>query len=254
MSNKLGQCLFQIPIDRNTIKGMTNFIHPTALIDSKAKIGKDNYIGPYCIIGPDVVIGDGNRFEAFVSIGTAAQHRDYFLLPAGPVRIGDNNVFRESVTVNGGTTDVTVVENNCTLLIGSHVGHDTVLKSLCNLGNNTNLGGHCIINTGANLGLSVVVHQHRIIGAYAMIGMNSTVTKDMPPFLICHGSPCEARRLNRVGLQRNGLSKRDLLIFENWFDEQANQYENLYSLEHSYNKYIEEFISYKSHFKNQKSA
>ncbi len=233
---------------------MKSFIHPTAIVDSSAVIGTDNYIGPYCIIGPNVVMGNANRLEAFVSVGTAAQHRDYFLLPAGPVHIGNNNVFRESVTVNGGTIDTTVVEDSCTLLIGAHVGHDTVLKSFCNLGNNTNLGGHCIINTGANLGLSVVVHQNRIVGAYAMIGMNSTVTKDMPPFLICHGSPCEPRRLNRVGLQRNGMSQKDLLIFENWFDEQANQYENLYSLEHSYNKHIQEYLGYKSHVKTKKSA
>ena len=233
---------------------MKSFIHPTAIVDSSAVIGNDNYIGPYCIIGPNVVMGNANRFEAFVSIGTAAQHRDYFLLPPGPVRIGNNNVFRESVTVNGGTIDTTVVEDSCTLLIGAHVGHDTILKSFCNLGNNTNLGGHSIINTGANLGLSVVVHQNRIIGAYAMIGMNSTVTKDMPPFLICHGSPCEPRRINRVGLQRNGISKKDLLTFENWFDEQGNQYENLLSLEHPYNKHIQEYLGYKSEIKTKKSA
>lgn len=233
---------------------MRSFVHPTAIVDDSAVIGKENYIGPYCIIGPNVVLGDANRLEAFVSVGMAAQHRDYFLLPAGPVRIGNNNIFRESVTVNGGTTETTVVEDNCTLLIGAHIGHDVRLKSFCNLGNNTNIGGHCIINTGANLGLSVVVHQNRVIGAYAMIGMNSTVTKDMPPFLISHGSPCEARRLNRVGLQRNGLSKKDLLIFENWFDEQANQYDNLFTLDHGYNKHIQEYLGYKSHHKTQKSA
>lgn len=233
---------------------MSNFIHHTAIVDKNSNIGKDNYIGPYCIIGPNVTIGDNNRFEAFVSLGMAAQHRDYFQLPPGPVVIGNKNILREYVTVNGGTTSVTQVGNQCSFLIGSHVGHDVHIKDLCNFGNNTALGGHSIIETGANLGLSVVVHQYRTIGAYAMIGMNSTVTKDIAPFVIAHGSPAKPKKLNQIGLTRSGISQKDLLIFENWFKNQANQYENIYSINHLYNKFIVEYLNNKLQFQNSKSA
>lgn len=233
---------------------MSNFIHPTAIIDQNAVLGNDNFVGPYCVVGPNVSVGNGNRFEAFVSIGTAAQHRDYFHLPPGAVQIGNMNVFREHVTVNGGTTGVTIVGDQCSFLIGAHVGHDAQIKNFCNFGNNTNLGGHVVVDTGANLGLSVVVHQHRIIGAYSMIGMNSTVTKNIVPFIISHGTPCEHRRLNRVGLQRSGVSSKDLVLFENWFEDQSNQYENLNSINHSYNKFIQQFAQNKTYSKGLKSA
>lgn len=233
---------------------MNNFIHQTAIIDKNAKIGKNNFIGPYCIVGPNVTIGDNNRFEAFVSVGTAAQHREYFLLPPGSVVIGNKNIFREYVTINGGTESVTRVDNQCTLLIGSHVGHDAHVRDFCNLGNNTNLGGHAMIGTGANLGLSVVVHQYRNIGAYAMVGMNSTVTKDIAPFVISFGSPCEPKRLNRIGLQRSGVTQKDLLIFEEWFEDQSNQFENIYPIKHFYNKFVLEYIHNKSQFQNSRTA
>ena len=233
---------------------MDNFIHQSAIVDPKAKIGKNNFIGPYCIIGPNVTIGDSNRFESFVTVGTAAQHREYFLLPPGPVAIGNKNIFREYVTVNGGTESLTKVDNQCTLLIGSHVGHDAHVKDFANLGNNTNLGGHTIVETGANLGLSVVVHQYRIIGAYSMVGMNSTVIKDIMPFVIAHGTPCETKRLNRVGLLRSGISHKDLLVFENWFEDQSSQYENVCSINHFYNKFITEYLNNKLQTRNSKSA
>lgn len=228
---------------------MANFIHPTALIDPKAQIGSDNYIGPFCVIGPNVVMGSRNRLESHISIGTPAQHRDYFRKEPGKVVIGDDNVFREFVTINGGTTDVTQVGNRTSLLIGAHVGHDAIVKDQVNLGNNVVLGGHSIIGFGANLGLATVVHQHRVIGACAMVGMNSTVTRDLPPFLIAFGSPCDPQRVNRVGLERNGVATADLALFEDWFQKLQGQYEKLTPLQHVFNRYLIEFE--KDRLKNQ---
>jgi UDP-N-acetylglucosamine acyltransferase len=233
---------------------MNNFIHNTAIVHENAKIGQDNYIGPYCIIGPNVKMGDGNRLEAFVTIGTPAEHRDYFTLPPGPVLIGDKNIFREYVTVNGGSTGITEVKNQCTLLRGSHVGHDASVHDFVNLGCNVALGGHSIIDVGANLGLSTVVHQFRIVGAYTMIGMNSTVTRDVIPFTLSFGSPAEAKRLNRIGLQRAGITLAELNIFENWFEEQNQHVEVVCSINHFYNKFIQDYFGFKNREKSQKSA
>lgn len=233
---------------------MSNVIHPTAIIDPKAQLGTNNFVGPFCYIGPNVIIGNNNRFEAFVSIGTAAQHRDYFKQTPGPVKIGDNNILREYVTVNGGTISVTEVHSDATLLIGAHVGHDSIVQNNCNLGNNTTLGGHSIICHGANLGLSTVVHQYRVIGAYAMVGMNSTVTRDIIPFVIAFGSPCDSHKINRVGLQRSGVSTQELSSFEDWFSDLRGQFDSLPALNHFYNKFLMDYEKNKAVWKSPKAA
>lgn len=216
-------------------------IHPSAIIDPNAELGHNNYIGPFCLIGPNVVMGSGNRLESHVTIGTPAQHRDYFRQAPGHVRIGDNNIMREFVTINAGTVASTKVGNNVSMLIGSHVGHDTVINDCCNLGNNVALGGHSILGVGANLGLATVVHQYRVIGSYAMIGMNSTVTRDIVPFTIAFGSPCEALRLNRVGLQRAGVEAQELSLFEEWFTQLQGKYNGLPMISHEFQKLISQY-------------
>ncbi len=218
-----------------------NIIHPTAIIHPDARLGSNNYIGPYCYIGPNVTIGSNNRFEAYVSTGTAGEHRDYFHLEPGKVSIGDRNVIREFVTINGGTTSTTTLENEIVMLRGSHVGHDAYLSSKVNFSCNVLLGGHSIICEGANLGLSVVVHQHRVVGAYSMIGMNSTITKNIMPFVIAFGSPCEAHKVNRIGLLRAGLKDEELIEFEKWFFSVRGGFENVSDVNHAYSVYLEIF-------------
>lgn len=225
-----------------------NIIHSTSVIDSGAVIGRGNYIGPYCVIGPNVKIGDDNRFEAFASVGTPAEHRDYFLKPPGPVEIGNSNVIREYVTINGGTTGTTRIGNKCSLLKGAHVGHDANLDNFCNLGCNAIVGGHTHLSVGANLGLSTVVHQNRVVGAYALIGMNSTVTKDVIPFSISFGTPSEVKRLNRIGLQRAGISNQELLAFDEWFEMQILNHNFPVKLENKFETLVAEFFKIKSSF------
>lgn len=225
-----------------------NIIHPTAVIDPKATLGSGNYIGPYCIIGPNVKIGSGNRLEAFASIGTPAEHRNYFFSPPGSVEIGNENVIREYVTINGGTSGATRLMNKCTLLKGSHVGHDAYLDNSCNLGCNAIVGGHTHLSIGANLGLSTVVHQNRVVGAYALIGMNSTVTRDVIPFSISFGTPSEVKRVNRIGLQRAGLNTNELVAFDDWFESQILNTNSLVKLEHKFEKYLIEFFKIKNDF------
>jgi len=220
---------------------MSNIIHPTAIIDSGAKLGKDNFIGPFCYIGPNAEIGDGNRFEAYVSVGTAAEHRDYFRTEAGPVKIGSNGVFREFVTINAATVGLTQLGNNVTMLRGSHIGHDAIIGDKANLSCNVLIGGHSIIGEGANLGLGAAVHQFRVIGAFAMVGMNSTVTRNVPPFVVAFGSPCEGQKVNRVGLQRSGVPDADLIIFENWFFQNKDHLDMPDTIKHIYQRYIERF-------------
>jgi UDP-N-acetylglucosamine acyltransferase len=225
---------------------VSNFIHKTSLVHKSAQIGENNYIGPYCLIGPNVVLGSDNRLEAYVSIGTPAEHRHYLKSIPGKVKIGDNNVFREFVTINGGTTRTTQVNNNVTILRGSHIGHDASVHSFSTLSCNVMVGGSSVICEGANVGLACSIHQFRIIGAHAMIGMNSTVTKNILPFVIAYGSPCELQRVNRIGLLRGNVSEEELIFFEKWFIETKSEFERLVLLNHPFNTHLEHFKELKT--------
>ena len=187
---------------------MNNYIHPTSIVTENVKLGKNNYIGPNCYITGNTVIGNNNRFEAYCSIGTPAEHRDFFNNKDGKTIIGNNNVIREFTTINAGTKDITILEDDITMLRGSHVGHDSVVESKVNLSCNVLIGGHSYIMTGTNFGLSSICHQNSVIGAYSMIGMNSTITKknEILPGHTYVGSPVKMLSINSVGLERNNIN------------------------------------------------
>ncbi len=135
-----------------------NYIHPTAIVDIHASIGKNNSIGPFCYVGPGVIMGDDNNIESNAVIGSPAEHRDFFKTQ-GKVVIGNSNTIREFVTINAGTTDqATVVMNNCIFLRGSHVGHDSFIESNVIMSCNSILGGHGYLMRGANIALGAVIH------------------------------------------------------------------------------------------------
>lgn len=189
-----------------------NHIHETAILGPNVKLGSNNYIGPYCYITGNTIIGDNNRFEAYCSIGTAAEHRDFFTFEYGKTIIGDNNVFREFTTVNAGSISSTILKNNITMLRNSHVGHDCFLDNKVTLSCNVLLGGHSHIMEGSNFGLGSICHQYSIIGAYTMIGMGCVITKssDIVPGNVFIGSPAKMLRQNTIGLQRNNIDDNKL--------------------------------------------
>lgn len=189
-----------------------NHIHETAILGPNVKLGSNNYIGPYCYIIGNTIIGDNNRFEAYCSIGTAAEHRDFFTFEYGKTIIGDNNVFREFTTVNAGSISSTILKNNITMLRNSHVGHDCFLDNKVTLSCNVLLGGHSHIMEGSNFGLGSICHQYSIIGAYTMIGMGCVITKssDIVPGNVFIGSPAKMLRQNTIGLQRNNIDDNKL--------------------------------------------
>ncbi len=203
---------------------MNNSIHPNAIVDDTVKLGKNNYIGPNCYITGDTTIGDNNRFEAFCSIGTPAEHRDYFTSSEGRTLIGSNNTFREFTTINAGTKDVTTLNDNIVMLRNSHIGHDSYIESNVNLSCNVLIGGHSYVMEGCNFGLGSMCHQFSVIGAYSMIGMNSTVTKSSKilPGSIYIGSPAKMLRLNTIGLERNGISEDKLINFREKYDRKLS--------------------------------
>ena len=196
-------------------------VHSTAIIGPEVVLEDGVFVGPYCVIQGNTVIGAGTRLEAHCSIGTPAEHNDFFETP-GRVRIGHSCVIREFVTINAGTEKTTTVGDRSVFLRGSHVGHDSVVASDCTVSCNVLVGGHSHLQRGANLGLGATLHQFSVIGAYAMVGMGTVVTKKsrIHPGLVYVGNPARYVKQNRVGLNRHGVS--DILL-----DHYVMEYERL---------------------------
>ncbi len=199
-------------------------IHPTAIVDSEAQIGRDVEIQPHAFIGPGVTIGDdcvighGSHIEGKVTMGRNNMLTAYVVLGTPPqdlkwhgertqLVIGDDNVFREFVTVNIGTPSglgATRIGDRNFLMMFSHVAHDCILEDEIVMTNGVLLGGHCYVETGANLAGSVAVNPFVTVGKRAYVGGLSRIVRDVPPFMTVEGNPARVRRVNEIGLQRAG--------------------------------------------------
>ncbi|HWX23191.1 MAG TPA: acyl-ACP--UDP-N-acetylglucosamine O-acyltransferase [Candidatus Binatia bacterium] len=199
-------------------------IHPTAIIHPHAQIGQNCDIGPYCVIGENVVLGErcrlhshvvidghtrlghGNEIFPFATIGLKTQDLKW---KGGATRtqIGDNNTFREYVTINSATADgeATVVGSNNHILAYSHVAHNVNLGNGVIMSNVATLAGHIVVEDFAVVGGLAAVHQFCRIGKLSMIGGCSKVVQDVPPFMIVDGNPAETRTINKVGMDRHGV-------------------------------------------------
>jgi|SRR5665213_1682278 len=201
-------------------------IHSTAIVHPKAKLGAGCEIGPYCVIGENVTLGDkcklhshvvvdghtklgnGNEIFPFAAIGMKTQDLKY--TGGNPrLEIGDDNVFREGVTVHCGTNDgeATVIGSNNLFLIHAHVAHDCILGNHIILSGYAGLAGHITVEDHAILAGYSGVHQFCRVGKLSMIGGCSKVVQDVPPFMIVDGNPGETRTINKVGLERHGVSE-----------------------------------------------
>jgi len=200
-------------------------IHPTAIVDSKAEIGEDCDIGPYCVIGEHVVIGPGCRLVSHVVIdGHTRLGRQNTIYPFASIglrtqdlkwkggltrtEIGDQNTIREYVSIHSATGDgeVTVIGSQNTILAGSHLGHNVIMGNKC-IVSMAALAGHVIMEDSALVGGLAAVHQFCRIGTMAIIGGISKVIQDVPPYMLVDGNPAEVKALNKVGLDRNGVSE-----------------------------------------------
>jgi len=203
-------------------------IHPTAFVDPAARVAPSCSIGPYCIVGAEVELGENcelmshvvihgpakiganNRFFPFCAIGGEPQDVSY-KGEKTRLEMGDNNVVREFVTLNRGTTKgggVTRVGSHTLIMAYSHVGHDSVIGDHAMLVNGATLAGHVTVEDWAVVGALCPVHQFVRIGAHSYIGGGTTITQDVLPFSKCvQPRDVKVFGTNSVGLERRGFSK-----------------------------------------------
>jgi UDP-N-acetylglucosamine acyltransferase len=211
-------------------------IHSTAIVDPKAEIGPGTMVGPYCIVEAGVVVGADcwlqhhvtlagpmtagarNKFYAYCSIGQQTQDLKYQGEPTY-LEIGDENTFREFVTVNRSTTSEgkTQIGHRGNFLAYSHIGHDCAVGDSVVFSNNGTLAGHVQVGDHAVMGGLTAVHQFCRLGRFAITGGCSKIVQDVPPFMIADGNPAKVRGINVVGLERAGFSAETIKAIKEAF-------------------------------------
>ena len=183
-------------------------VGPFSVIGPQVRIGARTVIGPHAVINGPTTIGADNRIFQFASIGDAPQDKKYRGEPTQLV-IGDRNVFRESCTINRGTTHdkgVTHIGDDNLFMAYSHVAHDCVIGNNTVFANSVALGGHVEVGDWVILGGLTAVHQFTKIGAHAFLGGGAILSRDVPPYLMVAGNPAVPHGVNAEGLRRRGFS------------------------------------------------
>jgi len=214
-------------------------IHPQAIIDPGAKIGKNVTIGPWTYIAANVVIGDDchisshvvingptkigkrNRVFQFASIGEDCQDLKYAGEPTELI-IGDNNIFRECCTIHRGTlqdNSLTQIGSNNLFMAYTHVAHDCLVGNHCIMANNASIAGHVHVGDHVIIGGMSGVHQFCHIGSHSFVAANALVLKDIPAYVLASGHPAKPFGLNSEGLKRRGFSNDIILSIKRAYKE-----------------------------------
>lgn len=212
-------------------------IHPSAIIDASAVLAEDVEVGPYAVIEEDVVIGAGTRLMGqcrigahttmgegnivypFASIGTDPEDYSY----NGELsftKIGNNNRFREGVTVNRGTMpgSTTSIGDGGFFMANAHISHN------CQVGNKvimvpfSGIAGHCEIGDNCLISGLSGMHQFCRMGRMAVLSGGSQISMDLAPFMIGDGRNGGVRGFNIVGMRRNGFSPETIRAIKDIYD------------------------------------
>jgi UDP-N-acetylglucosamine acyltransferase len=210
-------------------------IDPTAVVSPDALLAGDVVVGAHALVGPNVTIGSGtvigpftrvegpttigerNLFYGHVSVGGPPQDLKYHGERTELV-IGNDNVFREFVTLNRGTAGgggITTIGNNNFFMAYAHVAHDCHVGNNTVFANNATLAGHVEVGDFAQVGAFSAVHQFCRVGEHAFIGGGTMCTQDVMPYAKTVAARGNATYgINNIGLQRKGFPKETIEALE----------------------------------------
>lgn len=212
-------------------------IHPSSVVESTVKLGKGVEVGPFCYISGDVEIGDDCKLLSHVTIGNAQADikigKGNVFYPGSVIgglpqdlkyknekvklEIGDQNVFRECVTVNLGTPTgigITKIGSQGLFMAYVHIAHDCVIGDHVVVANSTNFAGHIIVEDHVKIGGACNFNQFVRLGQHSYIAGISPVNKDILPFTIARCLEGELYAVssvtNKIGLERAGFSQEQI--------------------------------------------
>lgn len=230
-------------------------IHSLAMVDPSARVAASASVGPWSIVGPNVEIGEEtevrshaiirgpttigkrNTIYQFSSVGEDPSDKKY-RGEATWLRMGDDNVVREGVTIHRGTVGggkETRIGSRNLLMAYAHVAHDATIGNDCIFVNNAAVAGHVSVDDHAILGGYALVHQHCHIGTLSFCGLGAVVIRDVPAYVTVVGNPAHARGINDEGLRRRGHSDSTRMTltrcFNLLYDEKMQLEERLEQIE-----------------------
>ena len=206
-------------VSENAVIDPSVKIGPYSIVGDHVKIGADTVVHSHVVLDGNLEIGKGNEFFQFGSIGAPPQDFSYKGEDTRVV-IGDNNIFREYVSIHRGTTKenyVTTIGNSNLLMAHAHVGHDVVIGNNCVIVNSANIAGHVKIADRVTLGGVCSIAQFSTIGRGAYIGGATAIDKDIPPFCTAVGIRARLKGINIIGLRRSGYSKEEISELVDFF-------------------------------------
>ena len=210
---------------------MPTRISPLSEVDTRAGLGDNVEIGPFCVVGPDVTIGEGTKLDSHVaitgrtSVGEGNRFYPNAVIGGEPqdigyrdtgtrLEIGNDNIFREGVTVNRGAEkedSTTRIGNGNMLMANSHVAHNCHIFNNVILVNGVLLGGHVHVHDRAIISGNSVVHHFSTVGTLAFVSGGCRVPHDIPPFMLAAGSDNPTiKTVNTVGMRRQGISEKTI--------------------------------------------
>ena len=213
-------------------------IHKTAVVNPNARLSPGVTIGAYSIIGPEVTLGDNVKIGSHCVIdgqttigknctiytgavvGSPPQDKKHDANSNVYLNIGENNVIREYVTMNTGTTEgggKTTIGNNNLFMAYAHVAHDCVVGNNCVMANVGHLAGHVTLEDNSIIGGLSAIHQFVRLGRLSIVGGCSKVVQDVPPFSMCDGHPAQVYSLNSVGLKRAKINPNTYKLLKKAF-------------------------------------
>ena len=197
-------------------------VSPKAELGAGVQVGSGSVIGPDVIVGPNTWIGPNVIIEGRVKIGSNNKIFPGACIGLEPqdlkykgdftdVLIGDNNTFRECVTINRATFkgEKTIIGDHNLLMAYSHLGHNCEIGNNVVIANSVQIAGHVVVEDRAVIGGCLGIHQFVHIGYLAMVGGMTRVDRDVPPYCLAEGHPGRLRGLNKVGIKRNNLDKNN---------------------------------------------
>jgi len=217
---------------------MPTSISKLSQVDPQSRIGRDVVIGPFCVVGPEVSIGDGTILHSHVvltgntTIGSSNRFWPGCVIGGDPqdvsyqesntrIVIGDNNIFREGVTVNRGAEKedaITRIGHHNMFMANSHIAHNCRIFSHVILVNGVLLGGHVHVHDGAIVSGNSVVHHFSTLGRLSFVSGGCRVPHDIPPFMLAAGSDNPTlKTINVVGMRRAGISESSIDVIREAF-------------------------------------
>ena len=248
---------------------MTSQVHQNSYLSKNVKLGQNVKVGPFCHLEGDITIGDNSELKSHVvvsgktSIGCNNIFYPFSNIGCDPqdlkfkgenseLIIGNNNIFRENVTISKGTElggMYTKIKNDNLFMAGVHIAHDCIIGNHNIFVNQVTLGGHVnIMNNIVIGGLSAII-QFVTIGSYSMIGGMSGIDKNVLPFSLVIGNRAKLRGLNLVGIRRNSFDKSEIKRINSIHNEYINGVEldnknTIDSIFQEYNKILNQKLGH----------